>query len=111
MKTIDISRDFSRFPAGRYKADSDFSGEVFRDKILAPALSNFEHVQVILDNTEGFGSSFLEEAFGGLVRYCGFTREYLSNHLELIARSPGASRYPPRIKEYISGAIAGQGKR
>ena len=104
MKTIDISRDFSRVPAGRHREDGDHSGEEFRDGFLVPALKEFESVRVVLDNTEGFGSSFLEEAFGGLVRYCGFTQEYLSKHLTLVAESPGASRYPTRILDYISRA-------
>ncbi|MDV3468995.1 STAS-like domain-containing protein [Stenotrophomonas sp. C3(2023)] len=101
MKVIDISRDFSRVPAGRHKIDSDHSGEVFRDNLLAPALRQYEHVKVVLDDTEGFGSSFLEEAFGGLIRYCGFTKDYLASHLTLIAKSPGAMRYPARIQNYI----------
>lgn len=109
MKIIDISRDFSKVPAGRHKADGDFSGEVFRDELLAPALREYESVEVILDNTEGFGSSFLEEAFGGLVRYCGFTKAYLDKHLHLIANSTGAMRYPSRIARYIETAIP-QGK-
>lgn len=104
MKIIDISRDFSNVPAGRHEADGDFSGEAFRDKILVPALRQYDRVQVVLDNTEGFGSSFLEEAFGGLVRYCGFTQEYLAKHLSLIANSAGAMRYPARISAYIEKA-------
>lgn len=104
MKIIDISRDFSRVPAGRHREDGDHSGEEFREVLLAPALREFSSVQVILDNTEGFGSSFLEEAFGGLIRYCGFTYEYLRDHLTLVASSPGAKRYPSRIADYMAKA-------
>lgn len=108
VKIIDISRDFSRVPAGRHKMDSDHSGEVFRDALLAPALRKYEHVKVVLDDTEGFGSSFLEEAFGGLIRYCGFTKDYLASHLSLVANSPGAMRYPARIESYIQKAADSQ---
>ncbi|MBA0419822.1 MULTISPECIES: STAS-like domain-containing protein [Stenotrophomonas] len=104
MKTIDISRDFSKVPAGRFLSDGDYSGEIFRERILVPALREYEKVQIILDNTVGYGSSFLEEAFGGLVRYCGFSKSYLADHLSLIATSERAKRYPPRITEYISRA-------
>lgn len=107
MKIIDISRDFSNVPAGRHRADGDFSGEIFRDKLLAPALRQYERVQVVLDNTEGFGSSFLEEAFGGLIRYCGFTKSYLDAHLSFVANSKGAMRYPARIASYMEKAIPG----
>lgn len=105
MKIINISQDFSNVPAGRHIEDGDFSGEVFRDKLLVPALREYDQVQVVLDNTEGFGSSFLEEAFGGLIRYCGFTKAYLDKHLSLVANSAGAMRYPSRIASYIDKAI------
>lgn len=68
MRIIDIGRDFSIYPAGRYADDGDYSGEVFRRNILIPALVSNEKVEIILDNTRGYDSSFLEEAFGGLFR-------------------------------------------
>ena len=50
----------------------EYSGEDFREKILAPAFAkckkNGEQLTVNLDGGYGYGSSFLEEAFGGLVR-------------------------------------------
>ncbi|MBH1510730.1 STAS-like domain-containing protein [Stenotrophomonas maltophilia] len=110
MKTIDISRDFSKVPAGRFITDGDFSGEIFRDKLLVPALHEYDKVQIILDNTAGYGSSFLEEAFGGLIRYCGFTKSYLDDHLSLIATSTRAKRYPPRISSYINDAVVSPDK-
>lgn len=103
-KTIDIGRDFSRVPAGRHSADGDYSGEAFREKLLAPALREFTDVRVILDNTEGFGSSFLEEAFGGLVRVSGFTAEFLRKHLTIEAASKPAQRYKKKILQYIDEA-------
>ena len=60
---------FSRYPFGRYEEDGPYSGEVFRKKILLPAFrKDNDIVEVILDGARGLGSSFLEEAFGGLVR-------------------------------------------
>src|SRR3954470_14868043 len=67
-KVIIVARCFFRFPAGRYVADGPFSGEAFRQKFLIPAFTQGQRFIVDLDGTAGFGSSFLEEAFGGLVR-------------------------------------------
>ena len=73
-QVISIAKDFSPTPAGRYRSDGPFPGEKFRDDLLLPALrKDTEPVTVELDGTAGFGSSFLEEAFGGLVR-CGINR-------------------------------------
>lgn len=70
---INIERDYSRYPAGRYETDGPYSGEKFREKLLIPALERGkEKVRIDLDGARGYGSSFLEEAFGGLVR-CGYS--------------------------------------
>lgn len=68
MKTINISKDFSRYPGLRYKRLGEYSGEEFRDNLLIPALEQNSVVSIELDDTRGYGSSFLEEAFGGAVR-------------------------------------------
>ena len=65
---INIANDFSRAPAGRYIDDGPNSGQRFRDQFLVPALSAHQHITLEMDGTRGYGSSFLEEAFGGLVR-------------------------------------------
>ncbi len=81
---LSIAKTFSREPAGRYRTDSDFSGEVFRDEHLLPALDQFDEVEVDLDGTEGYGSSFLEEAFGGALRK-GVPVEDLRHRVKLIS--------------------------
>ncbi len=68
MKTISIAKQFSPNPAGRYPEDGPFNGERFRQDFLIPALNDSDVVTVVLDGVSGFGSSFLEEAFGGLIR-------------------------------------------
>lgn len=70
--TIDIRRDFSRWPGGRTPLDGSFSGEKFRKKHLIRPLKKGKTVRVIFDDEYGYGSSFLEEAFGGLIRNHGF---------------------------------------
>jgi len=67
-KTISIATDFTRHPAGREKKDGPFNGELFREEFLEPPISRDEKLIIDLDGTRGYGSSFLEEAFGGLVR-------------------------------------------
>lgn len=68
MQNISVASDFSRYPAGRYKTDGPDSGERFREDVLLPLLRSGEKFVIRLDGTLGYGSSFLEEAFGGLVR-------------------------------------------
>ena len=82
---LSIAKDFSREPAGRYVADGATSGEVFREKHLIPALRKSEAVTVLMDGTEGYGSSFLEEAFGGLVRRLGLTVDDFQRRLILVS--------------------------
>jgi len=79
IKTINIAADFSKFPGGRFLTDGKYSGERFREEFLVPALKAHEKIEVELDGTLGYGSSFLEEAFGGLVRDHGFDSAMLLN--------------------------------
>ncbi|MCP4501669.1 MAG: STAS-like domain-containing protein [Deltaproteobacteria bacterium] len=79
---ISIADDFSRYPVGRYLTDGPYSGERFRDEILVPALKLGQAV-VDFDGGRGYGSSFLEEAFGGLVRLKIFPDEDFQERLVL----------------------------
>ncbi len=84
-RVINVGRDFHSAPAGRSVDDGPYSGEAFRKRILIPALSAGLSVTVELDDTEGYGSSFLEEAFGGLIRSGTFTLEELKARLRLVS--------------------------
>ena len=64
---ISIARDFSDTPIGRYRADGNETGEVFREDFLVPALQKGK-VDLELDGVYGLPSSFWEEVMGGLVR-------------------------------------------
>jgi hypothetical protein len=68
---IDVAVEFSATPGGRYKSEGVFSGEEFREKFLEPHIKEGKNLAIDLDGPEGFTSSFLEEAFGGLVRVFG----------------------------------------
>ena len=80
MKIISIANDFSPVPAGRSQKDGPNSGERFRGQLLLPSL-NSGATCVKLD-AEGYGSSFLEEAFGGLVRV-GLSHELIRKNLSI----------------------------
>ena len=82
-KTISIAEDFSRYPAGRIPVDGDWSGERFREEYLVPALRDFDRVTVVFNGIAGVASSFLDEAFGGLVRECGMDEADLKGRLTL----------------------------
>lgn len=102
-RTISIAKDFSPTPAGRYRDDGPFPGEKFRDDLLLPALKGDNStVAVELDGTAGFGSSFLEEAFGGLVR-CGLDAATLRRRLVIRSSHPS---YISRVWNYIEHAGA-----
>lgn len=93
---IDIAKDFSRAPAGRFVSDGPNSGERFRSDFLVPNLNLHDRVVVVLDGTRGLGSSFLEEAFGGL-RRIGFSKDLLQSKIELISKD---SSLISEIKSY-----------
>lgn len=65
---VNVARDFSRLPGARYIRLGPNSGEQFRNQFLIKPLKEGKTVIVELDGVRGYGSSFLEEAFGGAVR-------------------------------------------
>ncbi len=69
---LKVSEEFTEAPGGRYKTDGDFSAELFRDTILLPAVKKAidekKKLLIDLDGGYGYAFSFIEEAFGGLVR-------------------------------------------
>ena len=100
MKTISVAKDFSRYPAGRFREDGPYSGQAFREDFLQGPLQQNEDVEVHLDGTRGYGSSFLEEAFGGLVRE-GISEQLILAHIKLVTDDPALSL---EILEYIKNA-------
>lgn len=70
---ISVAKDFSEFPGPRLVRQGPHSGEKFR-RLLVKHLHQYDRVTVDLDGTKnGYGSSFLDEAFGGLVRSEGMS--------------------------------------
>ena len=100
ITVINIGRDFSRYPVGRYRTDGDSNGEAFRDDILVPKLAVGTRVRIELDDVLGYGSSFLEEVFGGLVRM-NYTEKKLEELLEIVSEDDSLIA---EVKSYISDA-------
>lgn len=68
MKKIYVT-DFSEFPGPRYESLGPHSGEKFRKAVLLEEIKNHHgDISIVLDGAFGYGSSFLDEAFGGLIR-------------------------------------------
>jgi hypothetical protein len=85
QKKIDVAKDFSTEPYGRYLSDGDSNGTKFREDFVVPALAQNNQVIITLDGAEGYGSSFLEETFGGLVRENGFSPSQLRERLVIVS--------------------------
>lgn len=104
-KVIDI-KEFSTTPYGRYPTDGADNGETFRNRFLEPAFraQGVDKIIVKLDSVqEGYeyGSSFLEESFGGLVRVSKIPAEEVLNKLVIETKYED---YILEINEYITRA-------
>jgi hypothetical protein len=98
-------KDFAINPGPRYRTEGKHSGEAFREDVLRQAFvearERGESLTVDLDGTGGYASSFLEEAFGGLVRYTKDKEAVL----EIIKiKSKRRPWYIDEVKEYIKEA-------
>jgi len=82
--TIKLAQDFSPCPAGRYIENGPFSGTSFREGFLIPTIKDKSNDRIVVDfsGSEMAGSSFLEEAFGGLIRE-GISKDDLRNRLKI----------------------------
>lgn len=97
-----IASEFSKYPIGRIHADGKYSGEKFRKEVLIPFLTNYDKVYIHLDGTRGYGSSFLEESFGGLVRHFDSDAQHIISKLVIVTRKP---HWQQEINQYIDDAL------
>ena len=104
---IKIATEYPQTPGGRFKDEGEFSGEDFRDTLLAPkfqdAISHGEKLVVDLDGGYGYATSFLDEAFGGLARA---TKDQRVMDIELI--SDDEPRLVEKIHEYMKQGLGGK---
>jgi STAS-like domain of unknown function (DUF4325) len=101
MIDIKISTNFTKTPGARYYSDGPFSGEEFYDKLLkksyVEAVNQGVKLRVDLDGTDGYASSFLNEAFSRLGNEFGADTVF-SN---LIIISEEVPKYLKKVKESI----------
>lgn len=93
---IDVGQDYHDFPAGRDESDSP-NGEKFRLEYLEPKLKENVYIEINFNNIYACTPSFLEEAFGGLIR-AGFTKRAINKFISFV--EPTEVKY----KEYIWAA-------
>ena len=100
-------RDFTLTPGPRFASDGPDSGEEFRRDVLRPkferAVTEGKRLIVTLDGTKGYASSFLEEAFGGLVRELNDVNLVSS---KITIESKTRPWYESEIAEYIAEALS-----
>lgn len=89
VRTIKVATDFTRTPGGRSRRNGPFNGAEFRTEWLEPALrempGEYTKLVVDLDGVDTYIGSFLEEAFGGLLRTLYRSFDEASKHLEIRA--------------------------
>lgn len=88
---IYVATQYTRTPNARFESQAKGqSGEGFRDKLLLPKLKKCiekgDTLYVFFDGCLGAGVSFLEEAFGGLIRK-GIAFNDIQNHLRIVWKS------------------------
>ena len=90
--------DVMPYPFGRYRSDGCDSAEALRDDILRPLLEKHGKLALVMGPTAC--PSFMEEAFGGLVR-AGFTKDELADRLKLTATDAKGARYVAEAQKFI----------
>ncbi len=98
-------REFTLTPGPRLEEDGNYSGEEFREKYLLPrfreAVKKNIRLNVNLEKTKGYASSFLEEAFGGLIRK-GCKKKDVKKYLRV--HSSDRPWYVSEVSRYIDEA-------
>jgi STAS-like domain of unknown function (DUF4325) len=107
---VSIAKDFHPAPGGRYLEDGPNSAQRFRDDVLLPklrdAIENNSTLIVRFDGMFAVSSSFLEEAFGGLLRLKVIPLEKIRSHLRLEAGSPAYEWARIDAEKYIEEQVS-----
>jgi len=108
MKEFNIGKQFNSHPIGRYYSDGEGSGEEFREDFLLPMLSELEEGEtlsvIIDDDVDGYGSSFLVEAFAGCVIYGHYKPQELLSKLDIVFQDEEYEFFAKRISKYVADA-------
>ncbi len=101
MITIDIAKQFTLTPGARNYTDGPKSGEEFYDTLLKgefeKSILNNVKLKIILDGTDGYASSFLNEAFSLLGNKFGADKVW--NNLIII--SDEVPKYIDKVKKSV----------
>lgn len=106
---LNVAKDFTPVPIGRYRKDNKHSGQVFREDVLCPrlrrAIKGGDKLVVDFSEMVGVNPTFLEEAFGGLVRDNAFSAEEV---LQALLFEPEGEPYwdytIQRLKQFVLAA-------
>lgn len=101
-----LSKDFFKIPFGRSKIDGKDNGTKFREKFLKnwvdECVKSDEQLTIELNDLDiPMTSSFMEESFGGLVRFGHANKEKL---LAILNFKSDDESYTYEIIDYISKA-------
>lgn len=103
---LNIAKDYSRCPGARYESEGDFSGEKFREDYLYPklkeAIETGVKLEVILDGSAGYSTSFIEESFGGLIRNNQMTLDEIRDNMIIVSEEDPT--YIDDINLYLENA-------
>ncbi len=102
--TINIAKDFTDTPGGRYREDGSFSGQEFLENLLRPAyeeaIKTEKALIIELDDVYGYPSSFVSGSFGVLATECKKRGKDLLSCIKFISSSPTRiSRFEAEIKD------------
>jgi hypothetical protein len=91
---LHVVEEYSELLGARYEHEMHYSGERFRKELLHPKLNDAiwknQVLVVDLDGAFGYACSFLDEAFGGLIRVDGEILKEIEPHLEIVSKEePG----------------------
>ena len=109
MKKLVISKVFSRYPVGRDELDGPDNGERFRREFLLPLLKHGDTVLISFEGVRMCNPSFLEEAFGGLVRVDKLRADDVLERVQFEQLSSSSNAYPKRATQFIKEARPGFG--
>lgn len=111
---INIAKDFSEYPGPRYIQQGESSGEAFYVNLLNPTFAdcirNSKSLELNLDSSAGYATSFLDEALGELV--FDFTEKVVRERLVIKSEEEPewiafmeSETYPQWEKRRLAGAI------
>lgn len=102
---FNVVNEFSRTPSARVATEGKYPGTDLREKItpiIKQAIEQNKSFLIDLDGASGYGTSFLEEVFGGLIREEHFKYNDLKACLSI--KSDEEPELIDEIWEYIEDA-------